>query len=273
MNDTENNVLSSACNQDPPEPFFVARISRGDSLDRAERAITWWQSKRSQPNSAGGSASAVEELELTIAALAGHRWAFAVPSGTLAIKAALSSLAVCSGDTVLMAARDWPAAWASAKDLGALPVKVSLGASDLPSLEDFLQHLTSEPRPRAVVLTHQQSDALFHASRARLVDAAKSYGVAVLDDVTNTILDGPLTQIGSVSCVSIGSGKPIDGIEGGLLCTSDVSLRRLIIEHLHPLRQHLLGSEPVYGLALRMHPIAAVMALHALETDHASHSH
>jgi hypothetical protein len=92
-----------------------------------------------------------------------------------------------------------------------------------------------------------------------LEDAAQAFGCH---------LDGRLAgTLGDMAVLSLGPGKQIDAGEGGvLLCGDDSQYDAAVAAACHPLRQllaGLAGADP-FALAIRPHPVAAILALDAL---------
>lgn len=96
-------------------------------------------------------------------------------------------------------------------------------------------------------------------------------GVAVIEDVAQGLgsrLDGLLAgTMGDAAVLSLGPGKQLDAGEGGvLLCHGADRHHRAVAMACHPLRQLLTGlpdPDPA-ALAIRPHPVTAVLALHQL---------
>ena len=95
--------------------------------------------------------------------------------------------------------------------------------------------------------------------------------VTVIEDVAQALgnrMDGHLAgTLGDMAILSLGPGKPLDAGEGGVLL-SDGHARhdRAVAIACHPLRQLLTGlPEPdPTALAIRPHPVTAILALHQL---------
>jgi perosamine synthetase len=263
--------LTPTVDDGPPAPFVVPRSPSQDPLARASAALDWWKQYERQSTSSLLGTGAVQELEHRVADLAGQRWGFAVPSGTIALRAALQAVCVTTNSSVIIGDRDWPAAWGAIRDLGALPLKVRLCEDTaLPAIDEVAALMCTGKPPTAIVITSRFVGADVDRHYEALVTLAQRHYVAVVEDATDTIL--PSIAVGGspisddVTCISLGSSKPIDGGEGGVICTSNVHIRNRIASVLHPLRQQLLGVTPEYGMALRIHPVAAVMALYSIET-------
>jgi hypothetical protein len=95
--------------------------------------------------------------------------------------------------------------------------------------------------------------------------------VTVIEDVAQALgsrLDGLLAgTMGDMAVLSLGPGKPLDAGEGGVLLSDGyASHDRAVAIACHPLRQLLTGlpdPDPA-ALAIRPHPVTAVLALHQL---------
>lgn len=243
-------------------------MTSGDVLTRAEDAISWWRSAGDGSTSSILGTGAVERLEQEAAQRLGHRLGVALPSGTLALRAALDALGVSAGDEVIVPAVDWGAASAAARSLGAEAVFAAVRPPALGiSPTDVARRVT--PRTRAVVVTHLFGVAAdTGAVRALLPEA-----VAVVEDCAQAFGarrdDRPVGALGDLAICSFGPGKLVDAGEGGLVATSNPELhRRMVMATQHPAGQVLRGiaTPDLANLTTRIHPVAAVMACHALET-------
>jgi dTDP-4-amino-4,6-dideoxygalactose transaminase len=98
-------------------------------------------------------------------------------------------------------------------------------------------------------------------------------GIAVIEDASQALgaaRDGrPLGTHATATVFSVGPNKVVDAGEGGVLVTDSPVIHRAAVRATqHPVRQLLTGIDEITELALaaRVHPFAAVLGLHALDT-------
>lgn len=214
----------------------------------------------------------VAALESAFGDLIGGGRVLGVCSGTASYLAALLAIGAGRGSEVVIGAYTWPQLLAVPDALG---VDVAFADTDLNG------RMTAEgvrralgPRTIAVVVCHLFGNPSEIREIRSLADA---HGVTVIEDCSQALLSSyagiPVGSWGDVGFASVGTGKLLTGLEGGLVWTSHHSIaRRLWAITQHPgrsgdartRRECLLRS-----LSLRMHPSAAEMALAELETVHA----
>lgn len=242
-------------------------------LDRVRRALDSWESTGTEPTSSILGTGAIEALERRMARRIGVGHALALPSATIALRVALDAIGVGPGDEVIVPAYDWTAAVAATTSLGAVPVTADVSlpacAIDPASVREAVTTAT-----RAVVVTH-----LFGvpADVAEIRAVCDPLGIPVIEDCAQALgaeIDGrPVGSFGSAAVFSFGRGKLVDAGEGGMLVTPHLALwRRAVERSQHPARQSLTGvATPVAtGLATRMHPLAAILALDGLQAADAA---
>jgi DegT/DnrJ/EryC1/StrS aminotransferase family len=240
-----------------PDRDWIGRV-RG-ALDR------WEAADPGTPTSSvlGGGAIAAAEEEFR--RLLGGRPVLLMPSATYALRVGLQVIGVQPGDEVLCGAIDWPSGLAAIASLGAIPVCVAMDPATL-TVDPIAAAKARTGRTRAVIACH------LHGICAD-IPALRSLlpGVGILEDAAQAFgsrLDGlPAGSLGDVAVLSLGPGKPIDAAEGGVLvCGSTRTYRTAVGLACHPLRQLLAGiadADP-QALAMRPHPMTAVLALDAL---------
>lgn len=242
-------------------------------LDRVRRALDRWESIGTEPTSSILGTGAIEALERHMAKRIGVGYALALPSATIALRVALDAIGVAPGDEVIVPAYDWTAAVAATTSLGAVPVTadISLPACAIDPAA-VLEAVT--PATRAVVVTH-----LFGvpADVAKIRAVCDPLGIAVVEDCAQAfgaeIDERPVGSLGAAAVFSFGRGKLVDAGEGGMMVTGSEALwRRAVERSQHPGRQRLSGvATPVpAGLATRMHPLAAILALDGLQAADAA---
>ena len=122
------------------------------------------------------------------------------------------------------------------------------------------------PRTRAVIACHLHGVCADVPAIRRLLP-----DLTVIEDVAQALgnrMDGLLAgTLGDMAVLSLGPGKPLDAGEGGVLLSDGYARHdRAVAIACHPLRQLLTGlSDPdPAALAIRPHPLTAVLALHQL---------
>lgn len=211
----------------------------------------------------------VVALEAAFARLVGDARVLAVCSGTAGYLAALLAIGAGRGTEVVIGAYTWPQL---------LTVPSTLGADVVFADTDLSGRMTSDavrrvlgPRTIAVVVCH-----LFgNPSQIREIRSlADAHGLVVIEDCSQALLSRyagvPVGCWGDVGFASIGEGKLLSGLEGGLVWTHDRSIARgLWAATQHPGRSSDAGMRReclLSSLSLRMHPSAAEMALGELQT-------
>jgi len=235
---------------------------------KARRALAFWQERAAEPTSNLLGTGAVAELERGAAEHLGCRFGLSLPSATLALRVALGAAGAGSGQPVLLAGYDWPAAAAAVKSLGAVAVAVDVElpgcGMDAESLDGTLRRLAGP-----VVVTH-----LFGvpARIDELADVCRSHGVPLIEDCSQalgaTVASAPVGAFGDYAVCSFGPGKVLDTEDGGVVATkSRAAFERCVRLSQHPLRQKLEGIEEInlFTLALRLHPLAALVGVAELE--------
>ena len=224
-------------------------------LDNAFEAISWWRTFAGTTETCSVSGTgAIQELELALAQIHQVARVTAVSSGTAALLCSMLALNVQPGTRVLVPGAVWPAARIAAQTLGAEVVELSdwTKKSIAAGLASRNPIVISVPEP------HNQ------ANFAEIANQLTASGIPVIEDLA--ALPKPAGLNGKLATISLGSGKAINAGEGGAILTNDHDLADSI-ERIsqHPVRQALRGLQPnPNALCLRMHPVAAVVALHAI---------
>lgn len=240
-----------------PDQRWLARVRA--ALD------AWERSPGSRPTSSVLGGGAVEAAETAFSERHDGRPALLLPSATYALRIALQVLGVGTADEVLCAAVDWPSGLAAIASLGAMPVTVPVNPGTL-TMDPVAAAKARTMRTRAVIACHLHGIC---ADVAALREALP--GVGIVEDVAQAFgcaLDGRYAgTLGDLAVLSLGPGKQVDAGEGGvLLCADPVARATAVALACHPLRHLLSGvrDAPQDALAMRPHPMAAVLALHAL---------
>jgi hypothetical protein len=245
-------------------------------LGRVTEAIRHWAATRtrSDPTSQITGGGAIAEVEAWASTMHSGRRAILMPSGTYAIRIALQVLGVKPGHEVLVPALDWPASRAAARSLGARARPVDVSPTEL-TIAPSAAAAARTAKTKAVVACHLHG---VPADVPALRDALP--GVPVVEDCAHALgatLDGTLVgTLGDVAIFSFGPGKQIDAGEAGLLLFADErDYRAAARAACHPVRQLLAGvADPeVDAFSVRPHPLAAIMALHAISRWNSPRDH
>ena len=121
---------------DDPQPLSVTRVGAvhpdRDWIGLMRSALDRWEAVTpATPTSSVLGSGAVAAAEAAFSRVVGGRPALLLPSATYALRAGLQVLGVRAGDEVLCAAIDWPAGFAAATSLGAVPVGVAADPATL----------------------------------------------------------------------------------------------------------------------------------------------
>jgi len=237
-----------------------------DWIRRVRGALDSWEAAAlATPTSSVFGGGAIAAAERVFSLLLGGRPVLLLPSATYALRVGLQVVGVRPGNEVLCGSIDWPSGFAAIASLGAVPVAVAMDPATL-TLDPAAAAKARTRRTRAVIACH------LHGICAD-IPALRSLlpGVGILEDAAQAFggrLDGlPAASLGDVAVFSLGPGKPIDAGEGGVLvCGDSGTYRAALAVACHPLRQLLAGisdADP-RALAMRPHPMTAVLALDAL---------
>jgi DegT/DnrJ/EryC1/StrS aminotransferase family len=240
-----------------PDHDWIRRVR--DALDRWEAAAP---TTPTSPVFGGGAIAAAEDA---FSLLLNGRRVLLMPSATYALRVGLQVIGVQPGDEVLCGSIDWPSGFAAIGSLGAVPMTVAMDPATL-TLDPAAAAKARTRRTRAVIACHLHGICTDVPALRSLLP-----GVGILEDAAQAFgcrLDGqPAGSLGDVAVFSLGPGKPVDAGEGGVLvCCDNRTYRTALSIACHPLRQLLAGipdADP-RALAMRPHPMAAVLALDAL---------
>lgn len=252
------------------EPSGTAGTGAGhpdrDWIGRVRAALDRWETAGpATPTSSVFGGGAIAAAEEAFSSLLGGRPVLLLPSATYALRVGLQVMGVQPGDEVLCGAIDWPAGFAAIVSLGAVPVGVAMDPATL-TLDPDAAAKARTGRTRAVIACHLHGVC---ADIPALRDLLP--GVGIVEDAAQAFgcrLDGRAAgSLGDVAVFSLGPGKPIDAAEGGVLaCAGDESYRVAMSLACHPLRKLVAGIPDAVppALAMRPHPMTAVLALDAL---------
>jgi dTDP-4-amino-4,6-dideoxygalactose transaminase len=208
----------------------------------------------------------VEELERTLAPVAGARYAIGVSSGTDAILLALMALGIGPGDEVICPSFTFFATAGCIARIGATPVFAdSCPVSFNLDVEDVSRRVT--PRVKAIIPVHLFGQM---ADMDGLMVLARQHNLYVIEDAAqalgSTCRGRPAGSIGNCGAFSFYPSKNLGGFgDGGMLTTNDAGLAA----RARLLRGH--GASPKYlhaviGGNFRMDPLFA--ALLSVKTPH-----
>jgi hypothetical protein len=236
-------------------------------LARVRAALEAWErTPAARPTSSVLGGGAIAAAEARFSALHDDRPALLLPSATYALRVALQVVGVGLADEVLCPVLDWPSSLAAVTSLGAVPVCVAVDPATL-TIDPLAAAAAATSRTRAVIACHLHGvcadvPALRAAVPRAVVieDAAQAFGSALDDRQAGTL--------GDLAVLSLGPGKHLDAGEGGVLLCADSRFHEAAVAlACHPLRHLLAGvrDAPLDTLAMRPHPMTAILALHALD--------
>jgi dTDP-4-amino-4,6-dideoxygalactose transaminase len=233
-----------------------------------QEALDWWRADPSwsTPTSSLSGGGAIERFERTFSTLHADRPSLMVPSATYGLRLALKGIGVGPGDEVVLSVVDWPSSYQAVVSLGALPVPVAVTAATL-TIDPVASAGAITRRTKAVIACHLHGVvADVPALRAAVGD------LPIVEDCAGALgatLRGQLAgALGDIAIFSLGPGKQISAGEGGVLLARDQATYERARELMaHPLRLALNGVPPrdhLDALPMRVHPIAAILALFEL---------
>lgn len=177
----------------------------------------------------------VELLENEISSLIGAKYAVGVANGTDALKLALKSYGIKSGDKVITTPFTFFATAESISQVGAIPVFVDIDEStyniDVRKIEESITEDTKAILP--VHLFGQPADM------NPIIELAKKYGLFLIEDACQAIgakyKGKRVGSLGDAGCFSFFPTKNLGGIgDGGMIVTNDEA----IYENIRMLRFH-----------------------------------
>lgn len=228
-------------------------------------AIDAWEEHATGSTSSITGGGAIRVLEDTFSATVGQRRCLALGSGTAALAACLIGVGVRPGDQVITAALDWSAATEAIRWIGAVPRYADIDPTTA-TISPAAVRSVWEPTVVAAVAT----DLFGTPADVPAVRAALPPGTPIVEDCAQTLggrLDGhPVGTLADAAAFSFGPGKHIDAGEAGMaVFASDEHWDRAVVATQHRVRTLAtdLPESPVH-LSSRIHPMAAVLALHGL---------
>ncbi len=216
----------------------------------------------------------VAELEDRLAGYFGVRHAVLTSSGTAALHSAYASLDLRDGDEVLVPAYTFHATATPLLHLRAKPVLVD--CDDTGNLDPTAAEAAVTPRTAAIAVTHLWG---VPAQIEPLTELADRHGVALVENGSHahgaTVGGRKVGAFGRVAAFSMNGPKPLSAGEGGFVLTDDDEVYYRVLLHgqynqrcrseipaEHPLAPYSVTGA---GLKLRIHPLAAALALDQLD--------
>lgn len=212
----------------------------------------------------------VADLEDALASCLGVRHTVTTCTGTAALHSMYAAAGIGPGDEVIVPALTFHATATPLFHLGAHPVLADVDDRGQLDLADATRRITA--RTKAVVAVHlwglpEDTDAL--------VSFAGEHELMLLEDGSHAhgaTWNGRRTgTFGTASAFSLNGPKPLSGGEGGFVATDDTELYYRVLLHGqynkrcrreipadHPLARFAVTG---MGLKLRIHPLAAALAL------------
>ena len=221
-----------------------------------------------------GKSGVVKELEDSFAAFCGAKYALSTNSGTCALFSAYFALGLKPGDEVIVPTYTFPA---TVTPLLHFPVRVVLCDADPITgnvTADTIQQCLS-PRTTAVVITHMWG---LPCPMDEILEICKKYSLRLVEDASHGLgasYNGKLVgTFGDVGCFSLQGNKMACAGEGGMLITNDVEIydRATLFSSFRDRPRETVTSfnlldywETGFGLKMKIHPLAAAIALIQLQ--------
>jgi len=227
-----------------------------------------------EPLSLDGSQGIRGALESRLRTFFGRRHALLFNSGTAALHASYFALNLPRGAHVACPVYTYPATVMPMLSLGLRPLFCDADPRTANVTNESVKHAISSGA-EAIIVTHMWG---FPCDIAEIRRLAEARGLRIIEDASHApgaeINGMKAGALGDVAAISFQAFKLIWAGEGGVLLTDDDELysRAVIFGH-NQQRIVELGSEnpyagyaPLgYGLKLRIHPLGAVIASHALQ--------
>ena len=188
----------------------------------------------------------VKELEETIAAYSGSKFAVGVASGSDALLLSLMALDVGFGDKVITTPYTFFATAGSISRLGAYPVFVDIEPETYnlspEKLSEYLEKMTPKSKIKAIIPVHLFGQC---ADMDSILKIAQDNSIPVIEDAAQAIgscyKGRKAGSMGEIGCFSFFPSKNLGGFgDGGMVITDNEDLS----EKLRILRVH--GSKPKY---------------------------
>jgi perosamine synthetase len=216
----------------------------------------------------------IADLEEALAAYHGCAHAVLTSSGTAALHSMYAAAGLRAGDEVIVPAYTFFATATPLLHLGVTPVLADSDATGNLDPVDAARRIT--PRTAAIVVTHLWG---IPADMTSLSDLADAHALLVFEDASHahgaTIAGRMVGTFGAAAAFSMNGPKPLSAGEGGFVLTDDDEIYHRVLLHGQynkRCRTEIPSSHPLYryattgaGLKLRIHPLAAAIALDQLD--------
>ncbi|MGL4862083.1 MAG: aminotransferase class I/II-fold pyridoxal phosphate-dependent enzyme [Cetobacterium sp.] len=215
-----------------------------------------------------------KDLESEFARLHNRKYALVVSSGTMAIYSAFFGINILPGDEIISTSYSYHATISPALHLGAAivfcDVEEDTGNIDCNKIEELITSKT-----KAIISNDQWGHP---CDKERILEICKKYSIKYIEDCSHAHFaqyKGIYTgSFGDVACWSLQGNKLLSGGEGGILLTDnqDIYERAVLLGHNLKRPSKSVKNEyykPLertgYGLKLRMHPLASLVAYYQLK--------
>jgi perosamine synthetase len=216
----------------------------------------------------------IEELEERLADYFGVRHAVLTSSGTAALHSAYAALGLLDGEEVLVPAYTFHATATPLLHLRVKPVLVD--CDDIGNLDPEATEAAITPATAAIAVTHLWG---VPARVETLAEIADRHGLALVEDGSHahgaTVNGRKVGAFGTVAAFSMNGPKPLSAGEGGFVLTDDDEIYYRVLLHGQynkRCRTEIPADHPLWpysitgtGLKLRIHPLAAALALDQLK--------
>lgn len=244
-----------------------SNVADADLIIRWRAAIDDWEAAATGATSSITGGGAIRELEHRFSAQLSGRPTLSVGSGTAALVSCLIGAGALPGSEVVTSVLDWPSAADAIRLVGARPVFADVDPQTLTiSPQSVATHLTRHTA--AVIATH----LLGIPADVSAIKIALPTGIQVIEDCAQAwgaTLDGQAVgTLGDCAAFSLGPGKHLDAGEAGIAAfADDAHWQRAVMATQHRVRG-LATEQPAVEtqFSSRIHPFAAVLALHELTT-------
>lgn len=204
------------------------------------RSIPWWSPQLTGLESENiarvleanylNDGDVTADFERAVASFVGCNYAVAVPSGTLAITAALLAVGVRPGDEVVVPDITFIATANAASLIGAVPVLVDVDRETL-TIDPAAVERSLTGKTKAIVPVHVSGRG---ANMERLSAISAEHGVPVVEDAAEALgsvrKGRALGTWGAAGALSFSPNKTITTGQGGVVITNDRALAQRIRE-------------------------------------------
>lgn len=229
---------------------------------------------RDLPLSIADESGIIKEFEQSYASLHGVKYALAISSGTMALYSAFFAIGLSEGDEVICTSYSYHATAAPLLHLGVKIVFCDVEADTGNICAELIENLIT-PRTKAVVTNDQWGHP---CDKDRISGICKKYGLKYIEDCSHAHFAKYKNKytgtFGDAACFSLQGKKLLSGGEGGILITDDQDIYERAVLLGHNLKRPSQSVQNAlykplertgYGLKLRMHPLAALIANHQLK--------